>query len=80
MIDLESGLIERRAEATIDFAGSRYVRRASVLPWLVLVAILIIIAAGIAFLVWRRLRRRNRADGTRRRQGAKLTGFRFPHR
>ena len=58
---LQSDLVQKRASATIDFAPKGI---SALLLWLGLAAILILIAAGIAFLVWRRLRRRNRPTET----------------
>ena len=60
MIDLQSGLTERRAYATIDFAGARHVANSAALRRYLALAAILIIAAGLAILVWQRLMRRGR--------------------
>ncbi|HUK72151.1 MAG TPA: peptidase [Streptosporangiaceae bacterium] len=53
-IDMKSGLIERRASATIDFAAAH-----SRLLWWLLAAILVLLAALLAVYLWHRRRRRS---------------------
>jgi hypothetical protein len=55
MIDMKSGLIERKATATIDFAAAH----SRLLWWLLLAAILIVLAALIGVYLWHRGRRRS---------------------
>ncbi len=55
MIDMKSGLIERKASATIDFA----VAHSRLLWWLLLAAILIVLAGLLAVFLWYRRRRRS---------------------
>ena len=55
MIDMKSGLTERKASATIDFAMSK----ANYLLWLGLAAILIVLAGLIGAYLWHRRRRRS---------------------
>ena len=54
MIVMRSGLIERKASATIDFAAAR-----SRLLWWLLAAILVLLAALLAVYLWHRRRRRS---------------------
>ncbi len=58
MIDMKSGLTERKASATIDFAAANSL---GLLFYLALAAILIILAGLIIVFVWYRIRRRRSA-------------------
>jgi len=64
MIDLQSGLTERKAYATVSFATHVNAANSAALRRYTIIGVILIIALGLAFLVRQRLMRRNHQWGT----------------
>jgi len=60
MIDLQSGLTERKAYATIDFAGHVHAANSAAIRRYTVLGVVLIIALGLGVLVRQRRTRRNR--------------------